>query len=182
MSQIYKSSLSGPIPPSIPTSFVTDSGTVIPAANIININGGETNVNNDNGIRVIANPTGSNNLLVQLTNRLTGSVTTTDATPTVLIVESLGSTPGVYIVEGNLTAFDVTDTAGGAYTYIGAAITDGVTAIELGSEQRDIFESPAMATSDFSFSVSGNNAQIIVTGIAGKTIHWGCLFTYRFQG
>lgn len=60
MSQIYKPlTSSGPIPPTIPTSFVTDSGTAIPAANIININGGP-------GVEIIANPNLSNNILVNV--------------------------------------------------------------------------------------------------------------------
>lgn len=60
MSQFFQNSLSSPVPPTVPTSFVTDSGTVIPAANVVNVNGAA-------GVQVIANPTGSNNMVVQLT-------------------------------------------------------------------------------------------------------------------
>ncbi len=61
MSQIYKPLTSGgPIPGNIPTSFVTDNGTAVPAANILNVNGGP-------GVQVIANPNGSNNILINIT-------------------------------------------------------------------------------------------------------------------
>lgn len=176
------SSSSSPPPPAVPTDFVTDSGTAIPALNILNVNGGDTNVDNDNGIRVIANLTGSNNMVVQLTNRITGTVTTTDATPTTLVSLSMGSTAGVYTVWGHLVAYDVTDAAGASYGYEGAAITDGAVGTEIGSEVRNLFEQAALATSDFAFAVSGNNAEIVVTGIVGKVINWSGLFNYRFQG
>lgn len=60
MSQFYVGVTAGSLPPTVITSFVTDDGTVVPAANIVNVNG-------DDGIRVIANPNGSNNMLIQLT-------------------------------------------------------------------------------------------------------------------
>lgn len=39
MSQIYKSLSSGPVPPSVATSYVTDSGVAVPAFNILNVLG-----------------------------------------------------------------------------------------------------------------------------------------------
>lgn len=50
----------GPVPPNVPTSFVTDSGTVIPALNIVNVNG-------TSGITVSANPNASNNMVISFT-------------------------------------------------------------------------------------------------------------------
>lgn len=60
MSQFYQGVSSGSLPPSVPTSFVTDSGTVIPSSNTVNVNGSD-------GVQVIANPNGSNNMVIKLT-------------------------------------------------------------------------------------------------------------------
>src|SRR5207237_1315779 len=146
------------------------------------VNGGETNVNNDNGIRVIANPNGSNNMVIQLTNRLTGAVTTTDATPTTIISVSLGAVPGTYYVSGDIVAYDLTDAAGASYSFSAAALTDGAVSTEIGSEMKDTFEQVAMTAADFTFGVTGNTAFLSVIGIAGKVIDWSALKTYRFVG
>lgn len=180
----------GPVPPAVPTSFVTDvmdnttsgPGTAIPSANILQIIGRDTNQNSDNGIRTDADPNNGNIVYVELTNRITGTVTTTDATPTTLASVSLGTTPGVYIIQGDITAWDVTDQAGASYTFEGAATTDGATATEIGVEQTNKFEQAALVPSDFIFGTTANNAFIEVTGLAGKTINWSCMFIYRFVG
>lgn len=53
MSQVYKSALSGPIPPAIPTSFVTDNGTAIPALNVLNVNGGTGTTTSASGNTIV---------------------------------------------------------------------------------------------------------------------------------
>lgn len=176
------STSAGPVPPEVPTSFVTDNGTAIPVANVLNVLGRDVNTNNDNGIQTTADPNGGDNLYVELTNRNTGTVTTTDATPTTLMSVSLGATPGVFIAEGNLLGYNTTDLAGGAYTFTGAAVTTGAAATEISVEEKDVFEQAAMAAADFDISVSGNNIVVTVTGIAGKTINWSGYFLYRFVG
>ena len=46
MSQIIKNLASGPVPPAVPTSFVTDvNSPSVPIANIENVKGGETTAN-----------------------------------------------------------------------------------------------------------------------------------------
>lgn len=183
MSQFFQSVLSGGgIPPNVPTSFNTDSGTIVPAANVVNLNGGSSDFNSSNGIRVIANPPGSNNGVVELTNRNQGVVTTTNATPTTIISFALGATPGVYTFTGDITGFDVTDGAGGSYGVISGIRTNGATAIEIGTQFSTNFEELAMINADVDVTVSGNNVVFTVQGIAAKTIDWDALFTYRFVG
>ncbi len=186
MSQIYKPlTSSGPIPPSIATSYVTDNGTAVPAANILLINGKDSTENNDNGIITKGGVVGtgtSNEVDVVITNRATGTATTTDATPTTSLTFSLATpgSDGVFFIEGFVVAYDITDTAGGSYSFVSGARTTAGVGIEIGTEFKDVLEEAAMATADFSVSVSGNNFIITVVGIAGKTIHWNCYLTYRF--
>jgi len=90
------STRSSPVPPEVATSYVTDSGTAIPAANILNVPGNTTTANVSNGIQT----TGSgNNLTVQLTNRLIGTATSTNGSNADIITFDLGVSAAVYRFE-----------------------------------------------------------------------------------
>lgn len=173
------SSTSGPVPPQVPTSFVTDiNSPAIPAANILNEIGGQTSANANFGIRTDGS-SGSNTLTVQLTNRQTATVTTADATPTTLLTFSLPAVAGTYYVFGNVQAFTSTGPAGGAYSFSGGYLTNGASATELGTEFHDTFQSAALLTSDIFLSPSGNNVVLTVQGVAGLTINWNSLLEFR---
>jgi hypothetical protein len=178
MSQIIVPISGGNLPPVVPTSFVTDSGTVIPAANVVNIDGGTTTTNSANGILVVANPNGSNNMVIELTNRQNGAVTTTDATPTTLISFATAASAAVYNVQVRIAAFDATDVAGAAYHIDAGARTTGAAVTIFPDPDFVDNEEAAMVTSDINILASGNNIIIQVTGIAGKTIRWSGSLTF----
>lgn len=169
---------SGPVPPTVATTYITDvNSPAIPAANILNVFGNDTTANSVNGIQTDGS-SGSNTLTVQLTNRLQGTVTTTNATLTTIITFPLSASATVYAVFGNIVARDVTDTAGAFYSIDTAVRTDGVTATEIATEYDTQLEDVAMTNADIFSNVSGNNLLIQVQGIAGKTINWSAVFQY----
>ena len=179
MSQIYKSPVSGPVPPTVPTSFVTDvNSPAVPAANILNEIGGDTSANSDNGIRTDGS-SGSNTLTIQLTNRMTGSLTTTDATVTSIITFVLPAIAGTYYVFGNIQGFTLTGPAGGAYSFSAGYVTDGASATELGTEFHDTFQSVSFEPTDIFLAASGNSIVVSVQGVIGLTIDWNALLEFR---
>lgn len=195
---------SGPVPPSVATSYTTDNGTAVPVANILDIRGIDNstafinpntnlaNNNNPSGIIVIggATQTGAvNRVDVQLSNRLHGTATTTDATTQqAFYTFLLGSVPGTYFFQNYLTYFDVTDQKSGAaifYTCVrtnGISVGPGPNVFFVGdSKSFDAFE-PGLGTVVFQadFSVISNAYRPYVTGLVGKTIDWQLVTTYNF--
>lgn len=172
--------MSGPIPPVIPTQFTADDATIaVPAANNLNVFSRDIVTNFDNGIRTTADPNLSDNLYVQLTNRQTGTVTTNDATITTIITFALPAQAGTYYVYGNIQAYSTNGPSGGAFSFSGGYLTDGITAVELGTEFHDTFQTVSFEPADIFLSPSGNNVLVTVQGIVGFTIDWNALLEFR---
>lgn len=183
MSQIIKTLTSGsPIPPIIPTSFVTQDGTAVPAANILIVDGFDSSENNDNGIITKGGVVGtgtSNEVDIVLTNRITGTVTTTDGvTPQILTTFNLGGTPATYLLEIRIIAYNVTDALSAGYTSTSTIRTTGASATEISANPGIISEETTMTGVVVQNQISGNSVQTLVTGLSGKTIDWLALTTY----
>lgn len=161
--------------PSIPTSFVTDTGTAIPAANILRMVAIDSTYNDIDGIIFVGS---GNTVTLMLTNRLQGTGSTVGAVTADIITFSLGATPGVYAVEFRLSAFESTTPAGLGYSIFAAVRTTGAAASLIGTPDFIESEEAALAAADADIIVSGNNLIVRVTGVAGLTIKWSVVGIY----
>jgi|SRR5215831_5039931 len=181
MSQIYKSLAAGPVPPTVPTSFVTDDGTAIPALNTLNVNGIDSTENNTNGILTRANPNLSDNLEIIITNRLQGTVTTVGAATSPIIT----FTPvlvGTYTLEFRIAAYNTTSLLGSGYSIFQAFRFDGVNSNLCGIVDRIVNEEGAMSSANVTTTVSGANFIVNGVGYALQTINWSAVGLYTYVG
>ncbi len=170
------STTAGPVPPTVPTSFVTDVGTAVPAANILNV------VTPGGGTQGIITSGSGNTITITLNETtLTGTVTTVGAVTGDVITFALGAVPGVYTFDCKIAGFA---TAGGplgaGYTIVGSVRTTGAAAVLIPSQAVDAFEEGALVAGSGTLVVSGNNAIFRVLGTAGTTINWKAAAEYIF--
>jgi hypothetical protein len=178
LSQIYKAVTSGSLPPTVPTTFVTDiNSPAVPAVNILDVFGNDTTINNINGIQTDGS-SGSNILTIQLTNRLQGSGSTSGAVTTDLVTFALDSTPATYVVEANFSAFESTTPSGAGYSLFGTVRTTGIAASLVGTPDKINNEDAALVAANADFVVSGNNLILRVTGVVGLNINWSIVGYY----
>lgn len=101
-----------------------------------------------------------------------GAITTVGAVNGNVITVPLGSIPGTYAIEARVASFNASTPAGAGYEIFGAVRTTGAAAVLVGSPDVIANEEAALAAADADLIVSGNNAIIQVTGVAGLTIDW----------
>lgn len=165
---------SGPVPPTVATSYVTDNGTAIPALNILNVNG-------SNGVVTSANPNGSNNLVISLQNSTIGQATTIGATTADLITVDL-TVAGTYTFESRIAAYATSGGNGLGMSRIATFLSDGVTATIIDDSDGFDHTSIPLIDTEANYVSSGRNAVLRVLGEAGFTINWGGFQAYVFRG
>jgi hypothetical protein len=160
-------------PPDVPTQFTADDSTIgIPVGNNLNLVSRISFDDDDDFIRTTADPNGSENFLIEVTNRFVDTLTTTDATTTPLNTFSFNM-QGTYQIETYIVAYNVTDNIGACYRVFAGILTDGVAvATKISTEDKIVNEQSGMENCEVTVSTSGNDVLIQVTGLAGKTINW----------
>lgn len=178
MSEYHINASSLPPPPGTVIQLTPDEGaSVLPVAGNINLFTQDSVLDRDNGIRSFNG--GAGELDIRLTNRQTGTVTTTNTTITTILTFSMGATPGTFYVYGNVQAFNASTPASAAYSFSGGYRTDGAVSTELGTEFHDTFQDAALMTSDIFLTSSGNNILVQVQGVGVLSINWNCLLEFR---
>lgn len=184
MSNAFLRTTAGNLPPVVATSYVTQDGTAVPAANILIVNGFDSDENNENGIITKGGVVGTgtvNEVDVVITNRITGTGTTTDGvTPVTLFTFPLGASPGTYLFQINVTVFDLTSSLSAGYVDFAAVRTTGAVAFDIGTQPALIVEEGILSTASVNPTINGNSFEFTVTGVAGETINWYVLATYIF--
>ena len=179
MSQFYQGVTAGGLPPSVPTSFVTDNGTGIPAANVLDLLGGFVSTNNNNGIQTTANPNNGNLVYVQLTNRSQNTITTTDATTT-NVISFLLTADGTFTFDIQIAGFSSTFNEGVGYAIFGTVKSVGGVASVIGTPDKIVNEDVDLVSCNAFLVASGGSAVIQVKGIAGTTVKWNVVSTYVY--
>lgn len=175
---------SGPVPPVVPTSFVTQDGTAVPAANILLVNGFDSTENNDNGIITKGGVVGTgtaNEVDVVITNRVSGTNSTVGAA-SATIATFTPTAVGTYAFEFRISVYNTTSLLGAGYSIFGAIRFDGANSNVCDIFDEIINEEGAMTNLDIAVSVAGANVLVTGTGYAAQTINWAAVGLYTFVG
>jgi len=163
--------------PAVATSYVTDSGTAVPIANVLNIATTSSSVAATNGI---TSSGVANNVTITLTNRIAGNATTVGAVTANCMTFGLGAVPGTYTVELFLSSFNPSTPAGSTYRIQADVRTTGIAGTLIAPIDWDENEEAVLVPCDWDVVVVGNALTVTVTGVAGLTVRWlaQAIFTF----
>jgi hypothetical protein len=187
MSEFHIISTASPPPPVVATSYETQDGTAVPAANILIINGVDSTENNANGIITkggVAGTGTANEVDVVITNRLQGSVTTVGLV-TSPIITFTPTVIGTYSIEARVAVYNTTSSLGAGYSMFAAVRFDGVNSNLCGTPDKILNEEGAMSVpGNLNCTVTVSGADIFVNGqgYAAQTINWVAVGLYTFVG
>jgi len=184
LSQIFKKVTAGSLPPSVPTTFTTQNGSGVPAANILLVNGNDSTENNVNGIITKGGVVGTgtaNEVDVVITNRMQGTVTTVGVA-TSPIITFTPTVIGSYAIECRIAGYNTTASLGAGYSVFVAIRFDGVNSNSTGVADIIVNEEGAMSAASVSVTIAGANVLINGVGYAAQTINWGAVALYTFVG
>ena len=171
MSQYYRKVESAS--PDVPTSFTADDSNIaIPDSNNLNVFARDTIEDNANGIQTTADPNNSDNLYIELTNRVYGTASVTGAVTGDIITFDLGASAAVYRFILYVTGRDTATGDGVGFTLDGSIRTDGASATVIGSPDKRSDEDASLNAGLMNFVASGNNLVLRATGVAGQTISY----------
>lgn len=179
MSQFYIGVSSGNLPPEVATSYVTDDGTAIPAASVLNVNGLDSTENNANGILTRANPNLSDNLEIILTNRITVTATTSDgAGQTQAVTVLTPSNASGIAFKAYFIGYDSSNDEAAGGSQEGIARKSAGTAVIIGINDSSDQSDAGLSAVDWNIIATGGDLQAEFVGVAGRTINWTATFIY----
>lgn len=162
MSQIYvPTTSSSNLPPDVPTSFTTDDGVAVPAANNINIIARDTDEDNPNGIQTEGS---GSTVAIELTNRVhaTGVLCPPNENTQILSF-NLGPDTAAYRISCNLVGRQLNGTISTiGYTIAGTFKTNGLLATKVDSVWKHSDEDIPKTDTYITLDVDGANAVELV--------------------
>ena len=176
MSQVYKSLTSGPVPPAVPTTFTTDSGSAIPALNILNVLANDTIANDTDGLTTQG---AGNTVTVLLTNRVSiDSITSDGAGQTQNIVIMTPTTATSITFRVLVSGYDAINNVAIGGEQIGLVRTLGGVVTVVGTNDTFDESDAVLGAADWNIISSSPTLSMQFVGLAGRVINWRALFEY----
>lgn len=172
-------SASGPVPPSVATSYITDiNGPTSAVANVLALVGGNNQGNFANGIATDAVAPGI--IAIQLTNRSFAEATTSGTGGSQTVTFGGFNLPIVasYLINLNIVAFNNTTAQGAVYDVIVGRRSNGTTLFPIGTDTYIEKEEGNMVNVIVTTVTTGTQINVQVTGINGQNISWVVVATY----